>query len=117
MIENRANQRLRNASTAILGNDEDVHQVGEHSAVLHDASECDLLSPHVYAKTQRVLDRPLNDAAPSALGPVRGLEERMNHVDVETGLVRRDLNLALHRSFSAVHLACRRSSAARASQR
>ena len=27
----------------------------------------------------------------------------MNHVDVETGLVRRDLNLALHRSFSAVH--------------
>jgi len=28
----------------------------------------------------------------------------MNHVDVETGLVCRDLDLAFHRSFSRVHL-------------
>src|SRR6058998_3288950 len=104
MIENRAHQRLRNASAAILRNHEDVHEVGKHSAVCHDASECNLSSPNVHAKTQRVLDGPLDDATPPALGPVRGPEETMNHVDVETGLVCRDLDLAFHRSFSEVHL-------------
>src|SRR4051812_22420386 len=56
MIENRAHQRLRNASAAIFGNHEDVHQVGKYSAVGHHASECDLSFPDVHAKPQRVPD-------------------------------------------------------------
>ena len=54
-------------------------------------------SASVHAETQRVPDRPLDDASAPALGPVRGSEEPMDHVDIETRLVCRNLDLAFHR--------------------
>ena len=70
---------------AMLFEDEDVGDVGEGSVVGDDARATGLSAVAVDADGERVFYRALDDVAREVLaGPVRGAEEGVDHVDVET---------------------------------
>ena len=76
-------------AAAVLGQDEDVHEVGVRRAVSNDAGEADLLLTLVGAEAERVVDRAVDDLARDAGAPVRILaEEAVDELAVELRLVR-----------------------------
>jgi len=52
MVEDRLQERLRNAATAIFRQDEDVHQVREHRTIGHHSGERHLLPLPVHSKAE-----------------------------------------------------------------
>src|SRR5438445_13729615 len=89
MLANGTHQHLGNAAAAMRRQYEDIANVGEYGEVGDDTSEADLRVAFVCAKAERVLDRPLDDAARNVLRPVRFFAEiAVNHVDVEPRLLR-----------------------------
>jgi hypothetical protein len=69
----------------VLGQDEDVAEVGEHRAVGHHAGEPHLLTAgRVEPERHRVRDRPLHHVTGDARRPVRGHEEPVDDVEVQS---------------------------------
>jgi hypothetical protein len=96
MIEDRPQQCLRNPVSSILRDDEHVHQIREYRPIGNHSRERHLLSVPIDAKTQRILNRALDDSSPAPSSPIRRAQEAMNEVDVEACDVRGDLELRRH---------------------
>jgi hypothetical protein len=84
MIENSSHQCLRYSPALELWNNENVHQVREHSAIRDDPRKCDLPPRQIDTEAQRILDRSFHDAALPPLRPVRVTQKPMDDLDVET---------------------------------
>lgn len=93
MVEHGAHQALADAASSELGHDEDVGEVCVDGAIGDGAAEGDLASRRVRAETDRVGNRAFDDGPEASCRPIRGRQERVNEVDVETRRIGRDLEI------------------------
>ena len=70
MCKDSIHEHLAITLAPMLGEDEDVHEVGEGRVVGDDASKRDLGLAEEAAKAERVVNSPLHQGKWNALGPV-----------------------------------------------
>ena len=83
MGKNRSHEEFGDSASSVLGDDEDIANVGHRRKVARDAGKPYLASVMESCETQRVLDGAFDDGARNASSPVGTGKKVVNQPDVE----------------------------------